>query len=105
MAELRVWDLQWEDANGQRNYPLHPLATAADVTGAFRLPQDVLVGLDLPVPADSAARPGAVYLSEVVSAADGLTLTVSAPDGPVAAMPVTRANAVTPTATWRPAIR
>lgn len=50
---IGLWNLDWPNANSQRKYPLHPSATARDVSDTFTLPNDILVGLYLPISADS----------------------------------------------------
>jgi hypothetical protein len=49
MSTLRYVNMQWLDLNSARRYPLAYDATAKDLTGAFELPDDFIVGLYLPI--------------------------------------------------------
>lgn len=78
---LRAWNQEWRSANAGRNYPLADDATAADVTGTFRLPTDFLVGMDLPVRADDDIHPGSFFVRQVVAATTGFRVTVAVDTG------------------------
>lgn len=57
---------EWLDSNSVRAFPLAADATQQDTTGAFQLPQDVLVDLWFPVHAGLDVLPGNFHLSQIV---------------------------------------
>lgn len=59
---IGIWNVDWPNANSQRKYPLHPSATARDVSDTFTLPTDVLISIYLPVPSDADFDPERAYL-------------------------------------------
>lgn len=46
---LSQWNLEFLNHNAQRSYPLTDDSSKTDVTGSFIIPNDFLVGLDIPV--------------------------------------------------------
>lgn len=48
MAVGKIWNVNWLNANAQRNYPLHDASSGWDTSGSFRLPTDFLVDLNFP---------------------------------------------------------
>lgn len=79
------WNLQWLNHNSQRRYPLADDASATDETGAFALPDDFLLELDLPVHAGLNVGPGRFYVKHVGAYATGYSVVVGydGADGPV----------------------
>lgn len=74
------WNAEWLVANSQRSYPLSVNATKVDVTGSFRLPDDVLLSLQFPVHLDSGVEPEKIFLKSIVVYGPGLTLTLGYDD-------------------------
>jgi hypothetical protein len=74
---LSHWNLQFRDHNSQRKYPLADFATGNDVTGSFELPDDFLVGLDLPIHAAMDMNPGGFFIRELGVFPTGFSITVS----------------------------
>ena len=70
------WNLEWLNHNSQRRYPLADDAEAKDDTGAFRLPDNFLVELDLPVHAGLNSGPAGFFVRSVSSYAGGYGLTI-----------------------------
>jgi hypothetical protein len=62
---LGVFNLPWYDHNSQRAYPLLNDSTGLDKTGEFLLPTDVLVGLWLPIYADSGLDAAGFYIRTI----------------------------------------
>lgn len=71
-----TWNLQFLNHNAQRAYPLAADGTGEDVTGAFRIPNDFLVGLYLPVHAGMDVLPGRFFLRKLNAYAQGYGLTI-----------------------------
>lgn len=94
------WNLEWLNHNSQRKYPLADDATAADTSGAFVLPDDFLVELDLPVHAGMDVDPGRFYLLHVGAYATGYSVIVGYQ--PSGGDPVQVASALIPRQTHRP---
>lgn len=82
---LATWNLQFLNHNSQRAYPLAADSTRTDVTGAFVLPDDFLVGMYLPIHAGLNVRPGRFFLRKLNAYPQGYGLTVGyqADDGTV----------------------
>lgn len=72
---MAIWNVDWLNANSQRNYPLADSATGKDITGSFELPSDFLVDLTLSIPAAAAVQPGLFQLLSLVSFTGGVVLT------------------------------
>lgn len=88
-------NLEFLNHNAQRRYPLADDAEAVDATGTFRLPDNFLVGLDLPVHAGMNTGPAGFFLRSVSAYASGFGITVGyqPADG---SDPVTVATALIP---------
>lgn len=91
---LGNWNVEWQDLNGQRNYPLADDATGLDVTGSFRLPTDFLVELDLPVNAGMDVDPTRFFVLHVGAYAAGYSVVVGYQ--PASGDPVAVASALVP---------
>lgn len=72
-----VWNLEWLNHNAQRRYPLADDAEARDETGAFRLPDNFIVGLDLPIHAGLNVGPAGFYVQSVSAYAGGYGIVVA----------------------------
>lgn len=88
------WNLEWLNHNGQRRYPLADDAEALDTSGAFRLPDDFIVELDLPVHAGTDVSGGRFFLQSVSAFAGGYGIVVAYQ--PAAGDAVTAATALIP---------
>lgn len=71
-----TWNLQFLNHNAQRSYPLAEDGTKDDVTGAFHVPDDFLVGLYLPIHAGLSVLPGRFFLRKLNAYSQGYGLTV-----------------------------
>ena len=60
-----LWNVDWLNANSQRAYPISETASRMDVSGSFRLPDDLLVDLLLPIHADESIDPVLFHLKSV----------------------------------------
>lgn len=89
------WNLEWLNHNAQRRYPLADDAEAVDDTGAFRLPDNFIVGLDLPIHAGNNVGPAGFYLQSVSAYAGGYGVVVGYQPAD-ASPPVTVATALIP---------
>ena len=86
--------LGFAELNRLRRFPLADDATVTDGTGAFVIPNDLLVGLVLAVPATLAPSSDRYYLSSLTASPDTLTLGFSyEPPAGVAAEIATAASA------------
>ena len=72
----RNWNLEWLNHNGQRNYPLADDATGLDDSGSFKLPDDFLVELDLPVHAGLNVDPARFFVKHVGAFETGFSVVV-----------------------------
>lgn len=79
MPATRVWGLSWAEANAGRDYPLAAGSSATSRDGGFAVPNDLLVGLHLPLPAWLGVSPGEAYLGRLTAAPDGFSLAVMVP--------------------------
>ena len=69
-------NLEWLDHNSQRAFPLAADATQLDVSGAFRLPQDFVVSLYLPIHAGNDVEPGRFFIRTVAVYSTGFSIIV-----------------------------
>lgn len=73
---IGIWALEWLNHNSQRNYPLADTADRVDQSGAFVLPNDFLVELDLPVHAGLGVDPARFFVRSVAAYATGYVIVV-----------------------------
>lgn len=71
------WNLEFLNHNSQRRYPLADDADATDTTGAFRLPDNFIVELDLPVHAGLNVGPAGFFVRNISAYASGYGLTIA----------------------------
>lgn len=71
-----IFNHGWLPQNGQRPYPLADWATGKDASGTFQLPDDFLVDLVLPAPADSAVDPARILVLSVASYPSGVRIRI-----------------------------
>ncbi len=69
-------NIEWLNANSQRKYPLADHAQPADVTGTFVLPDDFIVGLDLPVHAGIDVSSNRFFVQNVGIYANGFSVAI-----------------------------
>lgn len=71
------WNLEFLNHNSQRRYPLADDAEAVDETGAFRLPDNFIVELDLPIHAGLNVGPAGFFVRNVSAYGGGYGLTIA----------------------------
>lgn len=71
---LSQWNLEFLNHNAQRSYPLTADATKQDVTASFTIPDDFLVGLDLPVSPAMDMETGRFFIRQLGLFASGIQL-------------------------------
>jgi len=62
---VSTWNLEWQNSNSQRHYPLTSDSSGVDVTGSFILPQDFIVGLDFPIDSGHDVNPDEFYILNI----------------------------------------
>lgn len=82
---LGVLNLEWLNHNSQRRYPLADDASGLDITSTFELPNDFIVGIDIPVNAGVSIDPGKFFVRNVGVFANGYSVVIgyNASTGPV----------------------
>lgn len=73
---LGNWNLEFANHNAQRRYPLADDADPVDQTGSFAIPNDFLVGLDLPIHAGMDVDPARFYVKHIGAYATGFSVIV-----------------------------
>lgn len=71
---LSQWNLEFLNHNAQRSYPLTADATKQDLTGSFTIPDDFLVGLDLPVSPAMDMETGRFFIRQLGLFSSGIQL-------------------------------
>lgn len=74
---LSQWNLEFLNHNAQRSYPLSAEATKQDTTGSFTIPDDFLVGLDIPISTAMNMSTGQFFIRQLGLFASGVQLIVS----------------------------
>jgi hypothetical protein len=74
---LSQWNLEFLNHNAQRSYPLADDATKTDTTGSFVIPDDFLVGLDIPVSTAMAMESGQFFIRQLGLFASGIQLIIA----------------------------
>jgi len=69
---LSQWNLEFLNHNAQRSYPLTADATKIDTTGSFTIPDDFLVGLDIPVSTAMNMESGQFFIRQLGLFASGI---------------------------------
>lgn len=78
---LSQWNLEFLNHNAQRSYPLTEDSTKVDVTNSFTIPDDFLVGLDIPVSPAMNMETGKFFIRQIGLFASGIQLIVSYDNG------------------------
>ena len=78
---LSQWNLEWLNHNAQRSYPLTEDCTKTDTTNSFVIPDDFLVGLDIPVSPAMNMETGRFFIRQVGLFASGIQLIIAYDDG------------------------
>src|SRR6188768_4175894 len=76
-------NLEWADHNSERRYPLCEDAGGKDLSGAFRLPNEFLLGLIFPVHWGMSVLPGKFFVRRISSQAAGYSITIAYDSLPV----------------------
>lgn len=71
------WNLEFLNHNSQRSYPLTDDATQTDVTGSFVIPNDFLVGLDIPVSTAMDMETGRFFIRQLGLFASGIQIIIA----------------------------
>ncbi len=71
-----LWNIEWLNHNSQRAYPLGDASTGNDTTSSFKLPEDFIVGLYLPVHAGLDIDPSRLFLKGLGVFATGFGFTI-----------------------------
>lgn len=71
---LSQWNLDFLQHNSQRAYPIAAEATRQDVTGAFTLPNDFIVGLDIAISPAVDLQTGRFFIRQIGLYASGVQL-------------------------------
>lgn len=74
---LSQWNLDFLNHNSQRSYPLTAEATRQDITMSFEIPNDFLVGLDLPVSPAMDMETGRFFIRQLGLFSSGIQLIIS----------------------------
>jgi len=77
---LSTWNLEWLNHNSQRNYPIADDATGYDETGTFKIPEDFIVELDLPIHSAINVDPSKFYIRQLVATGTGYSIVVACQD-------------------------
>jgi hypothetical protein len=74
---LSQWNLEFLNHNAQRSYPLTADATKTDITGSFVIPDDFIVGFDVPVSTAMDMQSGRFFIRQLGSFASGYQIIVA----------------------------
>lgn len=69
-----VWDVDWLNSNSQRAYPLSEDVSRADVTGSFRIPDELIVDLIWPAHASAGIDPSKFHVKSIGIFGSGVTI-------------------------------
>lgn len=78
---IGVRNLEWLDHNAQRRYPLTGDSSGLDTTGAFTIPQDLIVGFYLPVNFGLSVDPAKFFVSRVTVLSTGVEIEIGYASG------------------------
>lgn len=82
---LGNWNVEYQNLNSQRRYPLTASSTAKDQSGLFEIPNSFILGLDLAVPTGIDVFSGKFFIKHIGAYATGYSIVVGyeSDDGPV----------------------
>jgi hypothetical protein len=78
---LSQWNLELLNHNAQRSYPLTDDSTKVDTTGSFTIPDDFLVGMDIPVSPAMDMETGKFLIRQLGLFASGIQIIVAYDNG------------------------
>lgn len=78
---LSQWNLEFLNHNAQRSYPLTAESTKTDTSDSFVIPNDFLVGLDLPISSAMDMSAGNFFIRQIGVFASGIQLIVAYASG------------------------
>ena len=81
---MAIWNVDWLNANSQRDYPLADSSSLKDTSGAITLPRDFLVDLVLSVPVIEGVEPGLFHLQQLAVLPQGVMVTLGYVGTPIA---------------------
>lgn len=96
---LSQWNLEFLNHNAQRSYPLTDDSSKTDTTGAFIIPNDFLVGMDIPVSTAMNMETSRFFIRQIGLFASGVQLII-AYDNQTASTIVDVAAALIPTSNF-----
>jgi hypothetical protein len=76
MPTSGLWNIDWLVQNSQRPFPLSGDASGRDQTGTFRIPDDFIVELDVPVHAGLDIDPARFFILHVGAYATGYSVVI-----------------------------
>ena len=74
---LSQWNLELLNQNAQRSYPLTDDSTKKDITGSFSIPDDFLVGMDIPVSTAMDMESGRFFIRQLGLFASGIQIVIA----------------------------
>lgn len=78
---LSQWNLEFLNHNAQRSYPLTDDSSKTDTTGSFIIPDDFLVGLDIPVSPAMDMETGRFLIRQLGLFSSGIQIVVAYDNG------------------------
>ena len=78
---LSQWNLEFLNHNSQRSFPLTDDATKSNSTGTFTIPDDFIVGLDIPVSTAMDMQSGRFFIRQLGLFASGIQVIIAYDDG------------------------
>lgn len=78
---LSQWNLEFLNHNAQRSYPLTDDSSKQDTTGSFTIPDDFLVGMDIPVSPAMDMETGRFLIRQIGLFASGIQIIVAYDNG------------------------
>ena len=73
---MKNWNVQWSEHNSQRRYPLADDSTGQDVSGGFEIPNDFLIGCDIPVHAGMGVDPARFFVYTISAYSTGYAVVI-----------------------------
>lgn len=76
-----IWNLQWENHNSQRSYPLAAHGSCLDKTETIRIPDSFLTGLRFPIHAGLVVEPDKFFIHSLGIYPTGFSIVIGYDDG------------------------